>query len=140
MTVCLLPRLFVFESVFGANIGQQVKQGANLIFILTNDGWWEDAEGIHQHLALARLRAIETRRSIARSANTGISAFIDKYGNLLQTSAWNQEVALKGELELGHELTFYVQNGDYLGRASLFVSVMLLLYLLVQRQVKKEER
>ncbi len=136
----LIAPVICFESVFGANIGQQVKQGANLIFILTNDGWWEDAEGIQQHLALARLRAIETRRSIARSANTGISAFIDKYGNLIQTSAWNQEVALKGKLELGHELTFYVQNGDYLGRVSLFVSVMLLLYLLVQRQVKKEER
>ena len=63
-----------WESVFGEYVTDYVGEaGANFLFIITNDGWWRNTPGHRQHNAFARLRAIETRRSVARSANTGIS-------------------------------------------------------------------
>ncbi len=125
-----------FESVFGQYLGEFVKKGAGIIFILTNDGWWKDTPGYRQHLSYARLRAVECRRSIARSANTGISAFINQRGDILQSTAWQTETAIVGHLNANEKMTFYVQYGDYLGRISSFVSVLLLLYLLVQNKIK----
>lgn len=125
-----------FESVFGQYLGEFVRKGAGIIFILTNDGWWKDTPGYRQHLSYARLRAVECRRSIARSANTGISAFINQRGDILQSTAWQTETAIAGHLNANQKITFYVQYGDYLGRISSFVSVLFLLYLLVQNKIK----
>ena len=77
-----------YESIYGEYVSSYILKGAQLIFIMTNDGWWEDTPGYHQLLAYARLRAIENRRSIARSANTGISCFINQRGDILQRTEW----------------------------------------------------
>ncbi len=69
-----------YESIYGDYTREFTLQGASLLFIMTNDGWWRDTPGYRQHKQYARLRAIETRRSIARSASTGISAFINHAG------------------------------------------------------------
>ena len=96
--------------------------------IITNDGWWRDTPGYKQHLSYARLRAIELRRSIARSANTGISALINQRGDIVaRTQRW-EEAALRGNLNLNEDLTFYVLHGDIIARLSQFLSVLLLLY------------
>ena len=126
-----------FESAFGQHVGEQVKKGASLIFVITNDGWWKDTAGYHPHLSYARLRAIETRRGIARSANTGISAFINQKGDLMQFSGWNEKTAIKGTLNTNEKITFYVQYGDYLGRAAMFAAIMLLLYYFVWMNTRK---
>ena len=126
-----------FESIFGEYVNKYVKQGAAIIFIITNDGWWKDTPGCWQHLSYARLRAIETRRSIARSANTGISAFINQKGDLLWVTGWNKKTAIRGKLKSNDAITFYVRYGDYIGRASMFASIMILLYFLVHMKIKK---
>jgi apolipoprotein N-acyltransferase len=72
-----------FESIYGDFIRGYIHKGADFLAIITNDGWWGNTPGHKQHLAYASLRAIETRRSIARSANTGISGFINQRGDLL---------------------------------------------------------
>ena len=59
-----------------------VNMTAQFLSILTNDAWWGNTQGHKQLLSYARLRAIENRRAIARSANTGISAFIDAQGRM----------------------------------------------------------
>ena len=69
-----------YESIFGEFFSEFVKNGAEVMMIITNDGWWGNTAGYRQHFSFASLRAIETRRCIARSANTGISAFIDQRG------------------------------------------------------------
>jgi len=125
-----------FESVFGQYLGEFVQQGAGLIFILTNDGWWKDSPGYRQLLAYARLRAVETRRSIARSANTGVSALINQRGDVVKSTAWWKETALKGQLKANQKVTFYAQYGDFIGRVSAFVSVLFFLSLLVRKQTK----
>lgn len=127
-----------YESVFGEFVTKYVQKGAGLIFIITNDGWWKNTPGYHQHLSFARLRAIETRRSIARCANTGISCFINQRGDISQATEWWVPTATKGTINTNDKMTFYVRFGDYIARISLFVSVLLVLRLIVGRFVKKD--
>lgn len=120
-----------YESVYGEYVGEYVKNGANLIFIITNDGWWDDTPGYKQHLAYARLRAIETRRSIARSANTGISCFINQRGDVSQATHWWKKDVIEGSINANDKLTFYTQNGDYIARVASFLSALLILWTFV---------
>jgi len=129
-----------YESIYGDFMTSYVRSGADFITIITNDGWWGNTPGHRQHLAMASLRAIETRRSIARSANTGISAFINQRGDLLQaTQYWKQDV-LRGDLKLNHALTFYVRHGDYIGWAAVWVSLVGVLFALVTGLLKRRLR
>ncbi len=124
-----------YESIYGDFMAKYVRNGADLIFIITNDGWWGHTPGHKQHLAYATLRAVELRRSIARSANTGISAFINQRGDIRQATAyWTQDI-LRGSVQANHELTFYAQHGDYLARTAAWLSVFVLLAALVKRKV-----
>lgn len=105
-----------YESIFGEFFAGFVRNGAEVMIIITNDGWWGNTAGHRQHFSFAHLRAIETRRSIARSANTGISALIDQRGDVVQMAGYWKPAALKGTLNASTELTFYVRHGDYLAK------------------------
>ncbi len=120
--------LICYESVFGEFTGKYVKNGAEILCIITNDGWWGDTPGYKQHLAYGRLRAIETRCYIARSANTGISCFIDQSGDVSQATKWWEATAIREELYRGLDPTFYTKYGDYLGWASAWLAGFLFLY------------
>ena len=61
-----------YESIYGEYVTEYVRNGAQMLAIITNDGWWKKSQGYKQHLSYSKIRAIETRRSIARSANTGV--------------------------------------------------------------------
>jgi apolipoprotein N-acyltransferase len=128
-----------YESIFGEYVTGYVKKGANLITIITNDGWWGETPGYMQHLRYGRLRAIENRRWIVRSANTGTSCFIDPQGNILQPAGYWVPAVLTGQVELHSELTFYTKYGDYIGRTAFFSALILLIYswLIRFRIVKK---
>lgn len=125
--------VFCFESAFGEYVASSVKKGANLIFVMTNDGWWKDSPGIWQHFSYSRLRAIETRRSIARSANTGISGFINERGDVLQKTNVNICTAISAKIGMNNTITFYVKYGDYIGRVSTLISGLILMYLMIVR-------
>jgi len=114
-----------YESIYGEYMSKYIRLGASLIFIVTNDGWWYDTPGYRQHLQYARLRAIETRRSIARSANTGISAFIDQRGDITQKTSWWVPAAIRQTLNANDRITFYTRWGDILGIIFSAVAVML---------------
>jgi apolipoprotein N-acyltransferase len=116
-----------YESVYGEFFAEFARNGAELIFIVTNDGWWGDTPGHRQHFTYARLRAVETRRSIARSANTGISGFINQRGDILQESAYWVPAVMKEKINANDRVTFYSLYGDYIARIAAFISAMLLL-------------
>ena len=116
-----------YESIYGEYVTEYVKKGAQAIFIITNDGWWRDTPGYHQHSEYARLRAIETRRDIARSANTGISCFINQLGAIAQPTKWWTDDVIQQNIHLNTKLTFYVKYGDYLGVIAAVGSMLLLL-------------
>ena len=114
-----------YESIFGEFFAEFVRNGAQLMIIITNDGWWGYTAGHRQHFAFASLRAIETRRSIARSANTGISAFINQRGDVLQRTEYWKPAVIKGTLNANSKLTFYVREGDYIARAAVYMGGLL---------------
>ena len=106
-----------YESIWGEYVADYIKQDAQFIAIITNDGWWGNTSGKDQHLQYAKLRAIETRRWVARSANTGISGFINQRGDIVKRSIWWESTAIKQDINLNTDLTFYVKHGDYIARA-----------------------
>ena len=121
-----------YESIYGEYVGEYIKNGAQAIFIITNDGWWNDTPGYKQHLAYARLRAIETRKSIARSANTGISCFINQRGDIKQATKWWKEDVISQLLHFNNKQTFYTKYGDYIARIAGFIAAILLLWTFVK--------
>jgi apolipoprotein N-acyltransferase len=78
-------------------------------------------------MSFARLRAIENRRSVARSANTGISCFINQRGDVVKRSKWWEPIALKETINLNNDTTMYTKYGDVIGRSFAFVSALILL-------------
>jgi apolipoprotein N-acyltransferase len=118
-----------FESVFGEHVRQLVRNEANYIVVLTNDGWWKDSPGVWQHFGYSRLRAIETRRSIVRSANTGISGVINQRGDVIAQTNINVSETIGSEVRMNSAFTFYVRYGYYLGWISLLLSGMIGIYL-----------
>ncbi|MBL7980530.1 MAG: apolipoprotein N-acyltransferase [Flavobacteriales bacterium] len=123
-----------YESVFGEHVAAHVRNGGNLIAIMTNDGWWADSPGYRQHLTFATIRAIETRRSIVRSANTGISCMVDQRGVIHQRTEWWRPDAFRTTVYLNEDLTFFVRYGDLLGHAAAMVALILLVFAAVQRR------
>ncbi len=116
-----------YESVYGEYITKYVKQGAQLLGVLTNDAWWGNTQGHKQLLSYTRLRAIETRKSIARSANTGISAFINQRGNIIKQLAYKKQGSLRETILANDKITVYVRYGDYIARISAFIGLGILL-------------
>nr|WP_262921486.1 apolipoprotein N-acyltransferase [Pontibacter deserti] len=114
-----------YESIYGEYVSEYVRNGASLIFVITNDGWWSDSPGYKQHLQYATLRAIETRRSIARAANTGISAFINQKGEITAKSGWWVQASLSQTILANTALTFYTSTGEYIGNSALWLSLLL---------------
>ncbi len=115
--------IICYESAFGKYVTEYVKKGANFLIIITNDGWWKNTSGYKQHLSFASLRAIETRRAVARAANTGISCIIDKKGRILLRSEWWKPFVLKGFLNPETFITPYVKYGDWLMKIAVFISL-----------------
>jgi apolipoprotein N-acyltransferase len=118
--------IICYESVFGSFITGYVKNGAEALFIITNDGWWKNTDGYKQHLYYASLRAIETRRPVARAANTGISCLIDIRGVRTSESQWWSQETVKGKIIPETRITPYVKYGDYLLWISATLSLIIL--------------
>lgn len=122
-----------YESVFSDYTTDYVRKGADYIFILTNDGWWDDSPGYVQHLNYARLRAIENRRQIARSANTGISCFIDEFGDVYNATRWWEETTAEKEIYPNNKLTFFTRFGDIISYISVIITILTLVFALFLR-------
>lgn len=125
----VIAPVICYESIFPEFVSQYTAKKANLIAIITNDGWWDKTAGYQQHLLFAQLRAIEAGRCVVRSANTGISAIIDAKGIIVKQTQWCEQTAFAAEVPLHTHQTFYVTYGDVIGRTSIFISSLLLLLL-----------
>ncbi|MCL2416375.1 MAG: apolipoprotein N-acyltransferase [Bacteroidales bacterium] len=127
-----------YELIFGDFVTGFVRNGAEFLTIMTNEGWWGDTPGHRQIARYTKLRAIETRRDIARSANTGISGFINQRGDFLQpTQYWTKDVIVQ-KVRANDQITFYVRFGDYIGRIAFFLAGFLLLLAIVFRLLPRK--
>jgi apolipoprotein N-acyltransferase len=127
-----------YESAYGEFVAGFVRNGANMIFIITNDGWWGNTAGHRQHMLFSSVRAIETRRSIARSANTGTSCFVNQRGDVFQATRYWEPAVIRQKINANDKITFYVRYGDYIARVSIFGMVIFLLIAISQRLQRKK--
>ena len=125
--------IICWESIFGEFVTGYVNEGATFLAVISNDAWWGETPGHKQLLSYTRLRAIETRRDIARSANTGISSIINAKGEIINQTSYNTKTTLIGKLSSRSNLTFYVRFGDIIARWSVFVAGLFFLLALSRR-------
>ncbi len=128
--------MICYESIYGEFSTGYIRNKADFLAIITNDAWWDNTQGHKQHLSYAKLRAIETRRSVARSANTGISAIINQTGNIVSSLGYEKQGALRGTLKTNDTITFYVKAGNYLARIAIFLSLFIFLFAVTKRRKK----
>jgi apolipoprotein N-acyltransferase len=113
-----------YETQYGEFVSRYAYKGADVIAIITNDGWWGNTPGYRQHESYACMRAIETRRWVIRSANTGVSAIIDPEGQIIESKPWAVTAAIRFPVPAETELTFYTRYGDCISKMALALTVL----------------
>ncbi|AFJ90467.1 apolipoprotein N-acyltransferase [Blattabacterium sp. (Blaberus giganteus)] len=128
--------IICYESVFGEYVSNFFrKKNAELMVVVTNDGWWGTSQGHKQHMCYARIRAIENRKCVARSANTGISCFINEKGEIISSIPYGKEGILYDKIYLNKKKTFYIKYGDFFSRISLLTTIIILLYAITYNKI-----
>lgn len=121
--------MICFESHFGQLGREQVKQGADVIIEMTNDGYLGPTPVLRQHLANAVFRAVETNRPVLRVTNVGITAYITRTGQLVDPAPTYQEaVRVWSVSKSDGSQTFYVKYGDWFAWLCTVVTIVLLLF------------
>jgi len=117
------PAVVCYDSVFPDVVRRSVVKNAGFITVITNDGWWGNTSGHIQHYEFARLRAIETRRAVVRSANNGISGMITADGRPHTKTEYWTRTAFELEVPVYEHKTFYVRHGDWFNFLMLFMAL-----------------
>jgi apolipoprotein N-acyltransferase len=124
--------LICYEVIFPDLAAKLVLNNAGLLVSITNDAWFGNTGAPYQHLTMAAFRSVETRRTLVRAANTGISGFIDPAGRILANTGLFEEAAMTHEIPvIRNYQTFYTRYGDLLVWAcfiALIGCVMIRLY------------
>ncbi|HYR29141.1 MAG TPA: apolipoprotein N-acyltransferase [Thermoanaerobaculia bacterium] len=117
-----------YEIVYPQITRTQIRNGANVLVTITNDAWFDGSSAPAQHLWQSRLRAIEGDRYLLRSATTGISAFIDPTGRLLESIPMGRDGIIYAKFQPRTGLTPYVRFGDWFAWAAVVVVLVALIY------------
>lgn len=124
-----------YEDIFPDLVRRLTKDGAEILVNITIDSWYLDTSAPYQHFYMNVFRAIENRRWVVRSASTGISGYIDPFGNIVaQTKLFQPQIAIHGVIPQ-HKLTFYAKHGDIFAKASLYLVILSFLGGLIRRRV-----
>ncbi len=129
--------LVCYESVFGDYATEFVKDGANALAVITNDGWWGNTQGYKQHLYFGAIRCIETRKEMLRSANTGVSACINMLGKITHQTQYNQRTAFRCWITPNNIETFYVKYGNWVGKLAVVLFGLSLVFYIFQLVKRK---
>lgn len=104
--------IICFESIFPNIVRESVNEGAELIVLVSNDSWFKDSSAVYQHHKQAIMRAVENNRYIVRSANTGISSFIDNKGRVIEETELLKEEVVNSKARMISDRTIYSVVGD----------------------------
>ncbi len=127
-----------YESIYGEFCTGYVRDaGAQALFVVTNDGWWDNTPAYRQHAQFAALRAIELRRPVVRSANMGHACFVDHLGQITEATPYGKAAAIKKDIMLNDSLTVYARLGDVIGRMGSWLSVGFLIGLILSFFIKR---
>lgn len=128
-----------YESIFGQYDIGYVLDGAQWLAVMTNDGWWDDTPGHRQHAALARLRAIELRKDVVRSANMGWCSFINQRGDIEVVNNYGEEAAARQTIYANDTVTYYARIGDFIARIALLISGLAAIVAVTAKYRKKDQ-
>jgi apolipoprotein N-acyltransferase len=117
-----------YEVIFPDLVRQFAANGAEFLITITNDGWFGPSSAPAQHFSMVVFRSVENHRAFARSANTGISGFIDPFGRILDATPLFTEHALRASIPVGYSRTFYSWYGDVFAYGCAIISALLCLY------------
>ena len=120
--------LICYELIFPYLSRENTRNGANLLVNITNDAWYGRTSAPYQHFSMAVFRAVENRRAMARSANTGISGFVDPTGKIIAASPIFEKAALTAQIPLMNISTIYTRFGDWFSLICVVISVCVILY------------
>lgn len=136
----ILP-LICFEIAFPAQLAANLLNTTDMILTVSNDSWFGDSHGPHQHLDIARMRALEFGRPLLRSTNNGVTAAIDHKGNIINVIPQFTENVLRAEIKLVDGLTPYAKWGQY---SQWFIPLFTLIILLIsgihRQKIKVNQR
>ncbi|MEO6191170.1 MAG: apolipoprotein N-acyltransferase, partial [Saprospiraceae bacterium] len=132
----IIAPVICYESIYGNYLRGYIKNGAQAIFVMTNDGWWDDTPGYKQHMAYSKLSAIEFRRPVLRSANTGITCFINSKGDVGKSINYGVHSAINQGITFSTEMTFYSLFGDLIAYAAFITAFILLILFFLVKQKK----
>jgi apolipoprotein N-acyltransferase len=118
--------LICYEIIFPGLVREFAARGANVLVTITNDAWFGKTSAPYQHFSMAVFRAVENRIPVVRSANTGISGFIDSKGRILKESDIFVEATLTGEVSIGKNKSFYTKYGDIFAFICILISAVLI--------------
>jgi apolipoprotein N-acyltransferase len=124
--------LICYESTYGAYVSQMSRKGADILAVITEDGYWLGTNEPEQHFYLDKLRAIENRRTVLRASSMGFSCVIDKNGQASYVIPENISKAVTTTVKIEKKLyiTFYARYGDYIGVLMfLYMSLSILFYI-----------
>lgn len=128
-----LAPIICWENEFSGYAVDYARQGANLLAVITNDGWWGNTDGHVQHMHFAGLRAIEQRKYVVRSANTGISTIINEKGVPQERLEWEEEGVIIDTVPLLEGQTVYVKTGNFLGPLATLITLLTVVVVLISR-------
>jgi apolipoprotein N-acyltransferase len=129
-----IANIICYESIFPGLVSTFVSRGAQLLTLVTNDGWYGTSYGPWQHAAIGRLRCIENRRAMARCANTGVTLFYDTCGRSYAETSWWQQSVLTAEAPLENRITFYTAHPDVVPQACLAIAGLLALVAVAKKR------
>jgi apolipoprotein N-acyltransferase len=117
-----------YEVIFPDLVRQFAANGAEFLVTITNDGWFGPSSAPAQHFAMVVFRSVENHLAFARAANTGISGFVDPYGEITQATPLFTELALQATIPIKHSRTFYSYYGDVFAYACVIICGILFLF------------
>ncbi|MBX3335411.1 MAG: apolipoprotein N-acyltransferase [Nitrospira sp.] len=117
-----------YEVIFPDLVRQFAANGAEFLVTITNDGWFGPSSAPAQHFAMVVFRSIENHLAFARAANTGISGFVDPFGQITQATPLFTELALHATIPIKYSRTFYSYYGDVFAYACVIICALLCLF------------
>lgn len=124
-----------YEAIFPDEVRRFVAQGAELLINISNDGWFGRSAAPDQHVAMARVRAMENRRWLLRATNNGYTVVVDPYGRIRARMATDVRGTLSGLYAFRTDRTLYTRFGDWLPWLS--VALVVLLFFWPQREAAR---
>jgi apolipoprotein N-acyltransferase len=128
-----------YESIFGDEVRQFVRNGAQVLVNISDDGWYGDTSAPWEHLNMVRMRAIETHRWVLRATNSGVTAAIDPYGRVTNAAPRHLRTSLRVHFEYEPDLTFYVRHGDWFAWLCSIVTAAMLVISLARAHYQRTD-